>query len=81
MEHVITASDAYGGSQIRGFGMGEIIDLRSRAAEACAERQTPEFEKFLVEEGLDLLAAFRSIPEVSVRASIVELVAKISAVY
>ena len=59
--------------------MGDLIDLQSRIARALEDKATPDFEAFLVAEGLELLAEFRSIEDDAVRQSIMQMVSKIAA--
>ena len=56
--------------------MGDLIDLKVRLAEVCKPEEVPEFEAFLLAEGLELLKEFRSIQDAAVRSSIVQLVSK-----
>ena len=59
--------------------MGDIVDFRLRVARALGEEGSESFDLFLVEEGLELLAAFRSLRDVDLQASILGLVKSIAA--
>ncbi len=59
--------------------MGEIVDLQIRLASLLEGNDASEFDAFLVAEGLELLAAFRSIEDASVRRSTLEMVSKVAA--
>jgi hypothetical protein len=59
--------------------MGDLIDLQSRIARVLETEETPEFDAFLVAEGLELLAEFRSIQDPAVRKSIMQMVSRIAA--
>ena len=59
--------------------MGEIADLQIRLASLLEGNDASEFDAFLVAEGLELLAAFRSIEDASVRRSTLEMVSKVAA--
>lgn len=59
--------------------MGDLIDLQSRIARVLESEETPEFDAFLVAEGLELLAEFRSIQDPEVRKSIMQMVSRIAA--
>ncbi|MCX8253214.1 MAG: hypothetical protein OTI36_04455 [Beijerinckiaceae bacterium] len=63
--------------RIRGSGMGDLIDLKTRITRVL-EGETPDIDTFLLEEGLELLADFRSIDDADVRKSIMQMVAKIA---
>lgn len=58
--------------------MGDLIELKSRIAQSLGTEETPEFDAFLVAEGLELLADFRSITDPAVRQSIMQMVSKIA---
>ncbi|VVB46453.1 protein of unknown function [Beijerinckiaceae bacterium RH AL1] len=57
--------------------MGDLIDLKTRITRVL-EGETPDIDTFLLEEGLELLADFRSIDDADVRKSIMQMVAKIA---
>ena len=57
--------------------MGDLIDLKTRITRVL-EGETPDIDSFLLEEGLELLADFRSIDDADVRKSIMQMVAKIA---
>ncbi len=57
--------------------MGDLIDLKTRITRVL-EGETPDIDTFLLEEGLELLADFRSIEDAEVRKSIMQMVAKIA---
>ena len=59
--------------------MGDLIELKSRIAQSLGNEETPDFDAFLVAEGLELLAEFRSIEDPAVRQSIMQMVSKIAA--
>ena len=59
--------------------MGELVEFELRAAQACGEEDTTEFEAFLATEGLALLAEFRSINDAAVRASMMQMISKVAA--
>ena len=57
--------------------MGDLIDLHGPDGRVLGEEhKAPEFEAFLAEEGLELLADYRSIEDASVRKSIREMIGK-----
>lgn len=59
--------------------MGDLIDLHGPDGRVLGEEhKAPEFEAFLAEEGLELLADYRSIEDASVRKSIREMIGKIA---
>ncbi|MCX8253440.1 protein of unknown function [Beijerinckiaceae bacterium RH AL1] len=60
--------------------MGDIIDLQARIA-LVLETLSPDHDAQLLNEGLELLADFRSIEDRMVRASIRQMVSDVAAAF
>ena len=58
--------------------MGDVVDLQTRLAPLFKDGDASEFEAFLAAEGINLLSAFRSIEDASVRKSTLEMVSKVA---
>ncbi len=58
--------------------MSEIVDLQTRTASLFKQADALEFDEFLVAEGLELLAAFRSIEDDSVRKSVLLMLSRVA---